>query len=65
MVRFPPLDRLTFLGKLSYHLGTKERIAKGKEIQAHLEATIKARPDDFNAQYTYGRWCIEVAVSSN
>jgi len=48
-------------GKLSYHLGTKERIGKGKEIQQHLEACIKSRSDDFNAHYTYGRWCIEVA----
>lgn len=51
-------------GKLSDHLGTKERIAKGKEIQKHLEATIAGRPDDFNAYYTYGRWCIEVASLS-
>ena len=42
-------------GKMSDHLGTKERIGKGKEIQAHLEACIKSRPDDFNAMYTYGR----------
>ena len=49
------------LGKICDFLGTKERIAKGKEIQQHLEKAIKGRPDDHTAWYTYGRWCIEVA----
>lgn len=51
-------------GKLCDHLGTKERIAKGKEVQKHLEAAIAGRPEDFLAYYTYGRWCIEVASLS-
>jgi len=51
-------------GKVCDHLGTKERIAKGKEIQAHLEACITSMPDDFLPYYTYGRWCMEVAKLS-
>ncbi|KAI1287104.1 Regulator of microtubule dynamics protein 2 [Halotydeus destructor] len=48
-------------GKICDFLGTKERIARGKDVQNHLEACVKIRPDEFNAYYTWGRWCMEVA----
>jgi len=48
-------------GKICDHLGSKEKIAKGKEIQQHLEACIQSLSDDFLPYYTYGRWCMEVA----
>lgn len=51
-------------GKTCDFLGTKERIAKGKEIQHHLEESLRIRTDDFITYYTYGRWCYEVASLS-
>jgi tetratricopeptide (TPR) repeat protein len=51
-------------GKICDCLGTKERIAKGKEIQHHLEESLRIRQDDFITYYTYGRWCYEVASLS-
>jgi len=51
-------------GKICDHIGTKERIGKGKEIQQHLDKAVKIKPNDYVAFYTYGRWCIEVAKLS-
>lgn len=51
-------------GKISDHVGTKERIQRGKEVQNHLDAAIKGKPTDPGLYYTYGRWAMEVAKLS-
>lgn len=47
-------------GKLSDHVGVKERIFRGKEVQIHLEEAVKLKPQDSIIYYVWGKWCVEV-----
>jgi UPI00017B528C related cluster len=51
-------------GKLSDHVGKKERLERGKAVQRHLEEALKLKPDDPIIYYVWGKWCIEVAKLS-
>ncbi|KAI2803838.1 hypothetical protein RDWZM_001842 [Blomia tropicalis] len=51
-------------GRLSFFVGTKDRIRLGYEFQTHYKKAVKINANDDLLHHMYGQWCYEVASLS-
>ncbi|GAB6024171.1 hypothetical protein CHUAL_008874 [Chamberlinius hualienensis] len=52
------------LGRTTDYVGIQEKIQNGYTFKEHVDAAIRALPDDHSLYFMKGRWCYEVATLS-